>query len=295
MLDTGSYSSRLSRVLRAGGLPLLAAALLALAVLLPPMVAPVTAQESGVEFLIVEGRRSDGSGGSFVSANSQTISEGLDVNYYIRLRTQPSANVTVAPANSSSAVEVNTGSDQPLTFTPQNWSQAQNVQVFTSPGAADDDNAGSITHTVSSDDSGYDGLTPSFTLNIVGTGSGCTASAAPALTVGTWVDRRTMEEQPLIEVVTSAASCGSTPIVGYDTAFKENDGQWSYSSSTRAAYPSAWTYSVQPATHSLYDVSSGSTYKVKTRGITYQQGTTPWSPEAEVTVTPATVENAGGL
>ncbi len=295
MLDTGSYSSRVSRVLRAGGLPLLAAALLTLAVLLPPMVAPVTAQESGVELLIVEGRQSDGSGGQFVSANSQTISEGLDVNYFIRLRTQPSADVTVTPASSSSTVEVNTGSDEPLTFTPQNWSQAQNVQVFTSPGAADDNNAGTITHTVSSDDSSYDGLTPSFILNIVGTNSGCTASGAPELTVKPWVNRGSSENGFRIEVVPSAASCGSTPIVGYDTAFKENDGQWSYRSSTRAAYPSASTYSVQPVVHSLYDVSSGSTYKVKSRGITYQQGTSPWSPEAETIVTPATVEDAGGL
>ena len=162
---------------------ILAAAMLALAALSSPMVLPVTAQEAGVEFLIVEGRMPDGGGGRFVTASSHTISEGLDVNYFVKLRTRPSANVAITPASSSSTVGVNTGSDDPLTFTPQNWSSPQLVQVFTYAGSADDENAESITHTVSSQDSSYSGLTPAFTLDIVGTNSNCTPSAAPNLTV----------------------------------------------------------------------------------------------------------------
>ncbi len=298
LIETGS--SGIGRLLRSGALSLLAVALVALAALSSPVISPVAAQETGVEFLIVEGRKPDGGGGRFVTASSHTISEGLSVYYFIKLRAQPSANVDVTPASSSSTVEVNTGSDNPLTFTPENWSSPQTVQVFTYAGAADDGNAGSISHTISSQDPSYNGLTPTFTVNIIGVNSNCTPSAAPSLTVSGSTD-----DGFSMEVVPSAASCGNTPIIGYDTAIREDtaeaNGEWEIGSNTRAAYPSGWTYSVQPVVH-WYDVSSGSTYTVKLRGITYKQGTTPWSSEAEVTV-PATTApelidanpGAGGL
>ena len=232
--------------------------------------------QAGVAFLVKQGVRSDGSGGSLVGANSLTISEGLPIAYFVKLKAQPSANVTVAPANSSSAIWVNTGYGGPLTFTPDNWSRVQLVQVFTSPGAADDEGARNITHTVSSDDSGYNGLTPSFTLDIVGLSSECTASAAPALTVDD--SNRSMAISP------SAASCGSTPIVGYDTAVKKDDGPWIFRANTRWAVPASATYSVRPVVNT-YEVFSGSTYMVKTRGLTYDKGVSPWSPVSTITVT----------
>ena len=244
------------------------------------------AQETGVAFSVKQGVLSDGSGGSLVSANSMTISEGLSIYYFVRLRSQPSANVTVGPANSSSAIWVNTGYNGPLTFTPENWDRVQAVQVFTSPGAADDENAGNITHAVSSDDSGYDGLTASFTLDIVGTSSACTASAAPALSVDD--SNRSMAISP------SAASCGSTPIVGYDTAIKKDDGPWEFRANTRWAVPASATYSVKPVVNTR-QVVSGSTYRVKTRGLTYNKGVSPWSPESTITVEDSGNQAVGGL
>ena len=199
--------------------------------------------------------------------------------------------MTVAPANSSSAVRVNTGFDGPLTFTPDNWSQRQSVQVFTYPGAADDEDAGSITHTVSSDDSTYDGLTPSFAANIVGANSECTPPNAPTLNVSARSATSdsddsgggfSMRVSPNSEQV---ASCGGTPIVGYDTAIQRDDGAWQYGANTRWAVPSAATSSVNPVVQT-YAVFQGSTYRVKLRGITYQEGATPWSSVAEVTVEP---------
>ena len=255
---------------------LVGAALLALATLLPGPVSPVAAQqESGVAFYVKQGVLSDGSGGSLVGATGLTISEGLSLNYFVKLRSRPSANVTVAPASSSSSIRVNTGHNGPLTFTPENWDRVQLVQIFTSPGAADDEGARSISHTVSSSDSGYSGLTPSFTLDIVGASSACTASPAPALTVAD--SNRSMSISP------SAASCGSTPIVGYDTAIKKDDGPWTYRANTRWAVPASATYSVKPVVNG-HEVFSGSTYKVKTRGLTYDKGVSPWSPVSTVTV-----------
>ncbi len=234
-----------------------------------------SAQEMSVAFYIKQGVRSDGSGGSLVSASGLTISEGLSITYFVKLLTQPSANVTVAPASSSSAIWVNTGYDGPLTFTPENWDRVQSVQVFTYSGAAADENAGNITHTVSSDDSSYGGLTTSFTLDIVGTSSACTGSAAPTLTVDD--SNRWMSISP------SAASCGSTPIVGYDTAIKKDDGPWEFRSNSRWAVPASSTYSVSPVVNT-YEVFSGSTYQVKTRGLTYNKGVSPWSPVSTITV-----------
>ena len=273
MFDTGSDSSRARRLLRA--VITTGVVLLALMTLSPPLVPPAAAQEAGVEFYVKQGVLSDGSGGSLVRANSLTISEGLSFTYFVKLGAQPSANVTVAPASSSAAIWVNTGHDGPLTFTPENWSGIKSVQVFTYPGAADDENAGSITHTVSSDDYGYGGLTPSFTLDIVGTNSACTASAAPTLSVDD--SNRSMSISP------SAASCGSTPIVGYDTAIKKDDGPWKFRANTRWAVPASSTYSVKPVVNT-HEVFSGSTYRVKTRGLTYDKGVSPWSPVSTVTV-----------
>ena len=279
----GSIEARSNRArlcLRVVALSLLAAALLAQAAVFSPISSPVAAQEVGVEFQKREGVRTDGSGGYLVDATGHSISEGLSTNYFIKLRSQPSANVSVKPVSSSSTVVVNTGSTAPLTFTPQNWSSPQLVQVFTYEGAAAAENAGAISHTVSSDDAGYNGLTPTFTVYVIGTNSNCTASAAPSLTViGSAENGFSMRVSP------TAASCGSTHIIGYDTSIKEDDGPWQTSSNTRAGYPSAWRSSLQPVVHS-YEVISGSTYEVKLRGITYRLGPTPWSPLAEVTVAP---------
>ncbi len=249
--------------------------LLALMTLLATLVQPAVAQESAVAFYVKQGVLSDGSGGQLVSANSMTISEGLSINYFVKLGARPSANVTIAPASASSAIWVNTGHDGPLTFTPENWNNVQVVQVFTYAGAADDEDAGSITHTVSSDDSTYSALTPSFTLDIVGTNSACTASAAPTLTVDD--SNRSMSISP------SAASCGNTPIVGYDTAIKKDDGPWKFRANTRWAVPASSTYSVEPVVNT-HEVFSGSTYRVKSRGLTYDKGVSPWSPESTITV-----------
>ncbi len=249
-------------------------ALLALSLLASP-VSPTAAQEPGVAFYIKQGVLSDGSGGRLVRANSLAISEGLSITYFVKLGSQPSANVTVAPASSSSAIWVNTGYDGPLTFSPENWTRVRSVQVFTYPGAADDENAGSITHTVSSDDSGYDGLSPSFTLDIVGTSLACTGSDAPTLAVDD--SNRHMTISP------SAASCGSTPIVGYDTAIKMDDGPWKFRANTRWAVPASSPYSVRPVVNT-HPVVSGSTYRVKTRGLTYDKGVSPWSPVSTITV-----------
>ena len=266
---------KLTRVLSAPRRLLLAGIALLALTLLPPLVSPAAAQEPGVEFYIKQGVLSDGSGGTLVSADSMTISEGLSFTYFVKLGAQPSANVTVAPASSSSAIWVNTGHGGPLTFTPGNWTGVQSVQVFTYAGAADDEDSGSITHTVTSADAGYGGLTPSFTLDIVGANSACTASAAPTLSVDD--SNRHMSVRP------SAASCGSTPIVGYDTAIKKDDGPWKFRANTRWAVPSSSTYSVKPVVNT-HEVFSGSTYMVKTRGLTYDKGVSPWSPVSTVTV-----------
>ena len=284
MYNLDNNSNKARRPLRAAVMTLLAAvALVALASLLPPV---GFAQESGVEFYVKQGVRSDGSGGRLVSANSLTISEGLSGYYFVKLQSQPSADVVVAPASPSSSVWVNTGHGGPLTFTSQNWDTVQSVQVFTYPEEDTDNDTVSISHTITSTDSNYNGLTRNFVFHIIDTWDECTASAAPTLTVGS--SNRSMTISP------AEASCPDTPIIGYDTAIKKDDASWQHRANTRAAFPSSWTYSVKPVVNT-YEVFSGSTYLVKTRGITYNKGPSPWSPAAEITVSGVKASDASLL
>ncbi|MCO6458332.1 MAG: matrixin family metalloprotease, partial [Pirellulaceae bacterium] len=89
------------------------------------------------------------------NGSTEVAEGGATDSYSLVLDTQPAADVTITlGAGSQLAVVPAT-----LTFTPANWSQAQTVSV----SAVDDDvvegaHGGTITHSVTSADSGYQGL-----------------------------------------------------------------------------------------------------------------------------------------
>ncbi len=74
--------------------------------------------------------------------------------YTVKLRTEPSANVTIV----ISAGEEVTTSPARLTFTPGNWRTEQTVMVSAGHDADTEDDQVDITHTATSTDSGYNGL-----------------------------------------------------------------------------------------------------------------------------------------
>ena len=96
--------------------------------------------------------------GVTVTKATLEVVEGNTGTYQVKLDTKPSANVTVTPA--SGDTDVATVSPPPLTFTTDNWNMAQEVTVS---GEQDDDGVdgtATITHTATSTDSDYEGISP---------------------------------------------------------------------------------------------------------------------------------------
>ncbi len=91
-----------------------------------------------------------------------TVDEGSSYSYSVWLNTQPTADVTVTIAGGSGDSDL-TVSPTTLTFTTANWDYTQSVRVS---AAHDDDLANgsrTFSHTASSNDTSYDGLSISLT------------------------------------------------------------------------------------------------------------------------------------
>ena len=85
-----------------------------------------------------------------------TTEAGGTASFQVRLATQPSSDVAVAPASSDPGEGAVPGH---LTFTDSNWSMPQTVTVTgVDDSDADGDQRYDITFTVTSGDSGYDGI-----------------------------------------------------------------------------------------------------------------------------------------
>ena len=97
--------------------------------------------------------------GVTVSPTALAVAEGDSVKYSVVLKTQPSADVTIAVSLAAGSDEDVTVSDESLTFTTETWSTAQDVWV---KAAEDDDAVGgtaTIEHAVSGGD--YNSVTAS--------------------------------------------------------------------------------------------------------------------------------------
>ena len=112
-----------------------------------------TLRSSRTPYMKLEGQINVAAGVTVtVPSTPITINEGSTGTYTIVLDSQPSSNVTITPSSDDDGVTVS----GPLTFTSSNWETAQTVTVT----AVEDDNAhnvvgATISHTVSSSDSGY--------------------------------------------------------------------------------------------------------------------------------------------
>ena len=88
--------------------------------------------------------------GVVLSETSLTIDEGESATYDVVLRSQPTAEVTIA-ASVSGGTGV-TASPASLTFTASNWDQSRTVTVSAANDADADDDTATITHAVSGGD-----------------------------------------------------------------------------------------------------------------------------------------------
>ena len=110
------------------------------------------------------------------SATALTVPEGDSRTYTVALRSQPAGPVTVTPSVAGSADVTVSGA---LTFTAQNWNQAQTVTVSAAQDADAENDAATVSHAVSG--GGYGSVTvPDVAVTVE---DDDTASTAVALTV----------------------------------------------------------------------------------------------------------------
>ena len=100
--------------------------------------------------------RDDDTAGVAVSGTSLDIDEGDSDTYTVVLDSQPTHDVTIT-VNDPSNTDV-TADPADLTFTPANWDTAQTVTVSAAQDSGHDDENGTVTHTASSTDTKYDGI-----------------------------------------------------------------------------------------------------------------------------------------
>ena len=94
--------------------------------------------------------------GVLLTPATLTVPEGGSMTYTVELASQPAADVTVAMSQSGST-DV-THSDDSLTFTTATWVSPQTVTVSAAHDADYDDDTATISHSVTSTDTGYHGI-----------------------------------------------------------------------------------------------------------------------------------------
>ena len=123
--------------------------------------------------------------GLAISAQSIGLVEGARLKYQISLYSQPSASVTVTLTGQDSSQLAFTPSSASLTFTTATWDQFQIITVR----AVDDDvdeaavETYSLTHTVTSSDSNYEGLTYPLSVSVTDDDGAGVAVSTGSLTV----------------------------------------------------------------------------------------------------------------
>ena len=107
--------------------------------------------------------------GIFLSPSSVSVTEEGTATYAVKLATAPTANVTVAIAESATApnndasIMVTTPTTKSLTFTSLNYSTAQTVTLTAAQDSDRADGSRDITHTATSSDSDYNNLSVTLT------------------------------------------------------------------------------------------------------------------------------------
>ena len=115
----------------------------------------------GITIASVTATEADDDAGVTLSRTSVSVTEGSTATYTVVLDTAPSANVTIAVANRGQSSDDSdlTVSPASLTFTSSNWNTTGTVTVSAAQDADTADGSAVITHTATSTDSNYGGIT----------------------------------------------------------------------------------------------------------------------------------------
>ena len=145
----------------------------------------------GITIASVTATEADDDAGVTLSRTSVSVTEGSTATYTVVLDTAPSANVTIAVANRGQSSDDSdlTVSPASLTFTSSNWNTTGTVTVSAAQDADTADGSAVITHTATSTDSNYGGITIS---NVTATeDDDDTAPASADVTLAVSRDNRT--------------------------------------------------------------------------------------------------------
>lgn len=138
---------------------------------------------------------------------------GIQGSYTVALTSQPTATVTVT-ANANAQQQVNGGASAALNFTTVNWMTPQTITVTqVNDNVAEGAHVGSITHTVTSADAGYNGLAA----------AGVTVNLADDDTAGVSVSKASINisedagQDTYTVALTSEPTTGVTVSIPFDT------------------------------------------------------------------------------
>ena len=167
-----------------------------------------------------------------VSSGTLTVLEGATATYAVKLGKAPSANVTLAIARNTSGdtdLSVNPAS---LTFTPSNWDTEQTVTVSAAEDTDNTDGSATFTHTASSTDTGYDGLTASVVVTEDDSEGPSVLVSKEALTVrettpGTYTVQLRTEPSANVTVAITRDSGGDADLSVSPTSLTFTPGNWS--------------------------------------------------------------------
>ena len=166
-----------------------------------------------------------------VSSGTLTVLEGATATYAVKLGKAPSANVTLAIAKNTSGdtdLSVNPAS---LTFTPSNWDTEQTVTVSAAEDTDNTDGSATFTHTASSTDTGYDGLTASVVVTEDDSEGPSVLVSKEALTVrettpGTYTVQLRTEPSANVTVAITRDSGGDADLSVSPTSLTFTPGNW---------------------------------------------------------------------
>ena len=101
-----------------------------------------------------------------------SVDEASTQTYYVKLNSQPTADVTVAiTGQEGTDLTLDNDGDAStafmgLTFTMDNWNTAQAVMVMAAIDGDGDDDSVTLTHTATSDDAAYDGMSQAIVVTV---------------------------------------------------------------------------------------------------------------------------------
>ena len=172
----------------------------------------------------------DDSAGVTVTPASLTIPEGGGLAYRVKLTSRPSHDVIITVTHSG---DQDIGiDDQELTFTDSDWNQAQTVAVTAAQDDDARDDAATFSHTVSSTDGDYNGISVSEVEVTVTDDETAGVTVTPAsLTIpegGGLAYRVKLTSQPAHDVTVAITHSGDQDIGIDDQELTFTDSDWNH-------------------------------------------------------------------